>query len=437
MRILSVDTSLLRNDALISAASVRALYQSRNYSLQWYDTGSLKRTGDSLLYFITNADQFGLIPEDYHLQRLDSLVKRNNSDDEIVEIDMLLSDSFFAIRSHLKNGRVDPKTFTMISYSDSIDQDGVSLLKSNLQNILVHKAFISQEPPHYQYHILKDSLQQFLAIDAPDSLMVLKIEKIQVTMERWRHVKEFPDRYIHVNIPAYRLYVMEASDTVLTSNVIVGKPISKTPELESIITSFIIYPYWHVPRGIATKEILPSIKRDSMYLVNHNYEVLDAWGEVQDAATIDWQSLSEDNFPYQLRQQEGRENSMGIVKFMFKNPYGVYLHDTNSRRLFSKDVRAFSHGCVRVEQRRDLARYLVRDDNVYVTADDVDQYISLQQRIEIRVRKPLPLFIQYFTCEFNNGILHYYNDIYQKDFLILQALQKLNGQQHLAANFQP
>ncbi|MBT1703966.1 L,D-transpeptidase family protein [Chryseosolibacter indicus] len=421
-----MDTALLRNESLLMEASVRELYRLRNYSLQWYDTGTLNSSGDSLLGFIKLAGEFGLMSDHYHLQRISGLVEVKKTEQEIVESDMLLTDSFFAMRAHLKNGRVDPLTFVRKSYTDSLDSAGIKILISNITRPSIKHSLESQEPTHIQYRILKDSLKAFLAIHNKDSAAHHKIMQLQITMERWRHTKAYPDRYIQVNIPSYNLFVMEKGDTVLRSNVIVGKPFSRTPELESVITSFVIYPYWHVPRSIATKEILPSIQRDSMYLTNHNYEVLDAQGNVVDAATINWASLKEDYFPYQLRQREGRENSLGIIKFLFKNPYGVYLHDTNSRRLFSRENRALSHGCVRVEQRRDLARYLVRDDNVYVTPDDVDQYFSLQQRVDVRVRKPIPIFIQYFTCEYINGSLKFYKDVYQNDQEILNVLDSTN-----------
>lgn len=427
VKVLSLDTALLRDESLLTSTSVSELYRLRNYALQWHDTGTLNLLGDSLFHFIKYADQFGLIPGDYHLDRISYLSQVKKSEREIAESDMLLTDCFFALRAHLKHGRVDPNTFSIKNYNDNLDSTGIALLTNKVTKPFIQKSFETQEPSHLQYKILKDSLKLLLKIEYPDSIMRKRISQIQVTMERWRHAKAYPDRYIRVNIPSYSLYVMEKGDTALQSNVIVGKPASETPELESVITSFVIYPYWHVPRSIATKEILPLIKKDSAYLAKHNYEVLDAAGNVVDQSIIDWSVLEENYFPYQLRQREGRENSMGIVKFLFKNPYGVYLHDTNSRRLFAKEKRAFSHGCIRVEQRRDLARYLVRDDNTYVTPDDLDQYISLKQRVDVRVRRPIPIFIQYFTCEFNNGRIRFYDDIYSKDAAMLYALTNGNS----------
>src|SRR5688572_33383263 len=114
----------------------------------------------------------------------------------------------------------------------------------------------------------------------------------------------------------------------------------------------------------------------------HNYEVLDKAGKVVDASTLDWPSFTPENFSYVLRQREGSENTMGVIKFVFANNYGVYLHDTNARRLFLKKDRALSHGCIRVHKAIEFARYLVKDDHV-VSPEDLDQYMQLQHRLEV------------------------------------------------------
>jgi murein L,D-transpeptidase YcbB/YkuD len=150
--------------------------------------------------------------------------------------------------------------------------------------------------------------------------------------------------------------------------------------------------------------------------------VIDIDGNVIPDSTIDWSSLTRNNFPYVLRQREGSDNALGIIKFSFANNYGVYLHDTNSRRLFTKTKRALSHGCVRVHKAIALAHYLVKDDHVYVSPEDLDQYLALKQRTEVRILKPIPLFIEYFTCENKGGTIQFYEDIYKKDDVLIKAL---------------
>jgi murein L,D-transpeptidase YcbB/YkuD len=247
-------------------------------------------------------------------------------------------------------------------------------------------------------------------------------------MERWRWEKMLPDRYVTVNIPAFLLRVIESDSVWLESRVIVGKRETPTPVIESVIRSFIIYPYWHVPRSISTKEILPSLQRDSTYLHKHNFDVLDRQGKVVDASVIHWTDYDTENFPFILRQREGSENSMGIIKFNFPNHYGVYLHDTNSKRLYTSKKRDLSHGCVRVNKAVEFAHYLVREDDIYVSPEDLDQYLTLQQRLKIDLRKPIPLKLQYFTCEFHKGGVQFYDDIYKKDSVMIQSLYHIPTQ---------
>lgn len=113
---------------------------------------------------------------------------------------------------------------------------------------------------------------------------------------------------------------------------------------------------------------------------------------------------------------------MGIIKFNFNNPYGVYLHDTNSRHLFRRPARAFSHGCVRIDKAVPFAHYLVREDDIYVSPADLDQYLSLQQRLKIDLRKPITLKLEYFTAETVDGATVFHDDIYRKDSVMIHAL---------------
>jgi murein L,D-transpeptidase YcbB/YkuD len=225
-----------------------------------------------------------------------------------------------------------------------------------------------------------------------------------------------------VNIPAFMLRVYDNDSLWLETRVIVGKRETPTPVMKSVIRSFIIYPYWHVPRSIATKEILPALQSEASYLRRNNFEVLDRAGKVILADTIQWDFYTPDNFPFILRQREGSENSMGIIKFNFANNYGVYLHDTNSKRLFQRDRRDLSHGCVRVSNAVAFAHYLVREDDIYVSPEDLDQYLSLQQRLTVDLRNPIPLHLEYFTAEVLDGVPAFYNDIYKKDSVMMRAM---------------
>ena len=417
--ILLVDTALIRAAALNMPASTEAAYGASNNRLLWFDTVFLSPMGDSLLWAVKNADRFGLIPDDYHTRELDRLLQDSSAQGNI-RIDMYLTDAFFTLRQHLRYGRLHAKTYERIDITEKVDSAGLRYLAG--REVQLMQELKSLEPHHGSYPILRDSLSRMLTVTGRNHELSDKIERIKINMERWRWTPPFPSRRVQVNVPSFMLQVFEKDTIVLASKVIVGKIENATPLLESTITSFIIYPYWHVPRGIAIKELLPAIQYDSTYLEKHNYEVLDRDGNIVDPSTINWLMLYEGNFPYVLRQRDGAENALGVIKFVFNNPFNVYLHDTNSKRLFAVEKRALSHGCVRVQKARELARYLVKDDNIYITPDDLEQYLSLQQRYTIKIVKPIRLFIQYFTCEPLDGKLRFYGDVYKKDSLMMEAL---------------
>jgi murein L,D-transpeptidase YcbB/YkuD len=151
--------------------------------------------------------------------------------------------------------------------------------------------------------------------------------------------------------------------------------------------------------------------------------VLDKNGKVLKNASIDWKKYDAETFPYVLRQREGSENTMGVIKFVFANNYGVYLHDTNARRLFSKTARGLSHGCVRVQKAVALAHYLAKDDDTFVGPEDLDQYLLVQHKMVVNVVKPLPVHLDYFTVEVKDGKAIFYDDIYDWDEEIVKALE--------------
>ena len=156
------------------------------------------------------------------------------------------------------------------------------------------------------------------------------------------------------------------------------------------------------------------IQADTSYLRRKNFDVLDKQGNILEQSSVAWGTFTKNYFPVMLRQQEGSENSLGIIKFVFDNPYAVYLHDTNAKRLFNNKTRALSHGCIRMEKAVALANYLVTG-NIYTTARDVDKYLALKQKHTVNLRHSIPIYTRYFTCEHSDKELHIYSDIYNKD----------------------
>ncbi len=218
-----------------------------------------------------------------------------------------------------------------------------------------------------------------------------------------------------VNIPSADLFVYRFDSLFLYSKMVVGKPSTPTPLLSSHINEVILYPYWHVPHKIATRELLPSIKRNPSYLEANNFQVLDHSGKLVNPKHINWRSLSASNFPYTLRQSTGCDNSLGIIKFNFYNPFTVYLHDTPAKELFSMNRRYFSHGCMRVEKPVELAQFLLKEKADVV--DSLTRACLLEQKPSvIRLEETVPLLVLYQTAWFtNDGYIRFYEDSYKKN----------------------
>jgi len=193
-----------------------------------------------------------------------------------------------------------------------------------------------------------------------------------------------------------------------------GKPATPTPTLTSTITEVILYPYWNVPNKIATREILPSIKRDIGFLNRGNYQVLNSQGKVVDPYKINWHSLSTSYFPYTIRQSTGCDNALGIVKFNFYNPFTVYLHDTPYKGLFSFNKRYFSHGCMRVDNYLELAHFLLGRNRKAIDTLTAKGCLYQQAPKPVPVERDLPIIILYSTVWYNKeGVIKFYDDVYR------------------------
>ena len=249
-----------------------------------------------------------------------------------------------------------------------------------------------------------------------------RIDQIRVNLERGRWVLDnLEDDFIIVNIAGFRAYVYRDRKPEWSTRVMVGKTYRKTPVFRSTMKYLVFNPTWTVPYSIATKDILPQLQRDYTYLTNRNFIVKNRSGDIVDPATIDWGSLSRRNFPYTLVQQPGTNNALGEIKFIFPNEYAVYLHDTPSKALFGRSARAFSSGCVRVEHPFDFAEVLLGPDGW--DAERVQAERMRRETKSVFLSKPMPVLLLYWTAEVgSNGQIHFYDDVYERDQNILDAL---------------
>ncbi|MBN1224570.1 MAG: L,D-transpeptidase family protein [Candidatus Aminicenantes bacterium] len=252
--------------------------------------------------------------------------------------------------------------------------------------------------------------------------------QIELNMERWRWLpQDLGQRYILVNIASFELEVIEDSKTVMNMRIVVGKQYQRTPVFSERMTYLVFNPYWNIPESIAVKEILVSVKKDTGYLSKENIKVLKGWGaeaEEIDPTTIDWASVSRKNMDFRFRQEPGAKNSLGRIKFMFPNRFGVYLHDTPAQALFARTVRAFSHGCIRVEKPVELALYVLKN-GIEWTREKITEVISRNSELTEKLPAAIDVHILYWTAwAEENGAIHFRNDIYGRDKLLSKALEE-------------
>lgn len=246
-----------------------------------------------------------------------------------------------------------------------------------------------------------------------------RIKQIHVNMARWAKLSsELGDHYIMVNVPAYRLDLVENGSTILSMRAIVGKPTRPTPEISSIVTRIIFNPYWNVPKLIAQKDIVPKILNDPGYLDEMHIRVInreeDNAPEIN-PEEIDWQAAAEEGFRYHFRQDPGENNALGLVKFEFQNSHDVYMHDTPAKNLFDADKRAFSSGCIRLERPFDLVTYLMEENSNW-NDDRMQDILEEGKPSYIKIARPMPVIITYLTTWVDDdGNLQFRDDIYGRD----------------------
>lgn len=252
------------------------------------------------------------------------------------------------------------------------------------------------------------------------------IDRIDANLERWRWLpRETPEAYIRVNIAAFALRGIENGEAVISMDVIVGQPYRRTPVFTETIKYLVINPYWNVPYSIATKDKLPLLKTDVATLALNGYEARPAGSDAfVSVDAIDWSGVTAGNFNYLLRQRPGAANALGQLKFMLPNPYAVYLHDTPTRELFSRQERAFSSGCIRLQQPRELARWLLAREN-NPDSNRIDALLDSGETTTIYLDQPMPTYIVYFTAfAIDKGTVTFRRDIYGRDKVIVDALRQ-------------
>jgi len=270
-------------------------------------------------------------------------------------------------------------------------------------------------PTHTQYKGLQTALQH--ERQNPTG----HLDQIRMNLERWRWMpRELGDRYVFVNVPAYQMQVVEGDRPALAMRVIVGDPKHPTPLFNDDMTTVVFSPNWNVPESIIRKEMLPRLVNDPGYLERQDIQVVGTSGNVVDAEGVDWgdeAAVARLHF----RQEPGPKNALGLVKFVFPNPFDVYMHDTPTDSLFNKPQRALSHGCIRLEDPVAVAKYVLRDRPEW-TPEKISAAMDAGHEQGVPLKEHIPVHIGYFTAWVNSDASVMYTD----DPYDIDAKQKMH-----------
>lgn len=394
---------------------VRAYYDAPDAGTLWVSGGELTARGRGVLALIDRSAEHGLDLDRY--ARLRGLAETGSPD--IREIATSVLAALYA--RDARGGRINPQQVSRLITATPTLPETEAVLAGLKAATDVAAALEAYQPRHAGYRALKNKLAQLRASPEVTGMVAPQEESgrrrsrrepanpvadVIANMERWRWLP--PDlgaEHVFVNIPAYALTLKRSGAPDLTTRVVVGKPQTQTPVFSDKMQFLVVNPYWNVPPSIALKEYLPLLQKNPYALQARGLEVISR-GRVVDPATVDWSSAGRS---VAIRQPPGERNALGHIKFMFPNQHAVYLHDTPSRSLFSRDARAYSHGCVRVENPFRLAEAVLGGS---LSEGRLRSMVGGAERT-IPLDRHLPVHLAYFTTTVDAaGELRSYADIY-------------------------
>jgi murein L,D-transpeptidase YcbB/YkuD len=459
------------NEPLYEVESLLKFYEQRTGESNWKPSQA-----EEMIQAIETAKTRGLNPDDYHRKSV-QLLNRNTMTANAVsaEQDLLLSDAFFRLSRHLANGKATPPAYWKLQRPpvNTLDLLAQALRSNNISGVLY-----SVEPQNLAYQILIETLREYRQMESnggwekvPDGPKLFnesngdrvaalrrrlkvtgefygetskdlvfddvlgqavqrfqqnhglnadgivgrstlaelnvpiqkRIQQIEVNLERMRWISDdLGERHVRINIPAFELTAFVKNTEWLTMRIIVGKSDWQSPVfLTSEITYLETNPYWYVPSEIANKEIWPKVAKNQDYLKKNRLKII----RRADGSTM-------------LRQVPGPQNSLGRIKIHFANDFGCYLHDTPEKQLFEKVDRAFSHGCIRLENALELSEYLLIGESEW-DGEKLENTIENNLQKTIYLSQPIQISIVYFTVWVDtSGTIQFRKDIYGMDSIL-------------------
>jgi len=425
--------TLLLKDSLYLAnlnypKSVSRCYATNSYNFLWLNDKQNIDQAETALALLTHANRFGLLSSDYYsknltfegLNQLGGFFSEKHEERKAI-FDILMTDGLITFINNIHFGKYNPLYDR--SYIDSISIKGFCADKalSNARRQLdFSKAVCEAQPKLKAYQDLQNYLDQFYAVGNPDTTSA-EMAKILINMERLRWINTQSSDYVWINIPSYTL-AFHHQGNVSEFKVVVGKPKTATPVLESEIDYFSTAPDWRVPQSIFRNEILPEILENSGYLEDNHYSIYDETGGeiIVNSSTL--QEINKNPRKYSVRQSSGGHNALGAIVFRFQNSHGVYLHDTPQKQYFNRENRALSHGCIRVQNPKLLATQLLAFDDSNEKIPVLEEAVKAYRKRDFILKQPVPIIITYLTVLIKNGKPIIYDDIYQLDKSLVEML---------------
>ena len=383
---------------------VQNLYSGNDNNQLWFSSKKSQTKANEWLNAIDSANKYGFISDKIQIEQIRVALSGKNKTDIVIKeaADQQLTGLVLNFIKALQEGIV------------KFDYDGVSaprdsvyvaqLLNSNPNESVANliERFECKDPDYLVYkQFLNDSI-------TPND--TLKYKTILLAMNYRKYLSlNGQSEYVVANIPATEVEYFKNDKPALQMRSVAGKKKNPTPTIASYITNIVTFPFWNVPFSIASKELLPKVQNDETYLERNNFEVVDAKGNVVDDYDLNWADYTEKPFPYFFRESTGPNNSLGILKFNLKNPFSIFLHDTNSKGGFAKESRFLSHGCIRLEKPVELADLLTdgKIDTTLLKTGGKDTESKI-----IKLEKEVPVFIIYMPVKIVEGRVVFLKDVY-------------------------
>ncbi|RZL43269.1 MAG: L,D-transpeptidase [Pedobacter sp.] len=434
---------------------LKAFYESNDFEPVLLMKNLQKDKLKEAVGVLNNSSAHGLNPAIFKTNELNDLIEKTYNKKEIktldeayqvlIDLELSAANSLTNYSNALQFGIISPRKIYAQYYTATKRPDSNSFLQV-FQTKDVVEFLDSIQPKESHYIALQKALANKITLPGSSLEESERVLKVNLERLRWKNLPN-EDKYVWVNIPDFKLDVMEGGKSILNMKVCVGegrelgskdnlveydendlkkdRPFNReTPQLKSLIHSVQVNPVWNIPESIATNEITKDAAKDPYYLANHNIDVFENGQLIEDPETIDW-SAADAGKKYAFKQRPGDDNSLGKIKFLFQNESSVYLHDTPAKAAFGKDMRAVSHGCVRVEKPLELAEALFGSGAKY---DKIKEGMQSANPVatDIGLPKQVPVYLTYFTCWADQtGKLQYRKDIYGLDIVLYTHLERL------------